>query len=87
MGMDGSSSSGMSKEGVCLAVRLVVVVVVIILSANVPPIEINSQPTSTEITREYANIGRQKLNTVFQRMVQGAAIQGRGSLNQRARYK
>ena len=51
-----------------------------------PAIEINSQPTSTEITREYANIGRAKLNTVFQRMVQGAAIQGRGSLNQRARY-
>ena len=71
-----SSSSGMSKEadgGINL-------------SANVPAIEINSQPTSTEITREYANIGRQKLNTVFQRMVQGAAIQGRGSLNQRARY-
>ena len=75
-----SSSSGMSKEGVGSSSSG------INLSAQVPAIEINSQPTSTEITREYANIGRQKLNTVFQRMVQGAAIQGRGSLNQRPRY-
>ena len=72
--------SGMSKEGVGSSSSG------INLSAQVPAIEINSQPTSTEITREYANIGRAKLNTVFQRMVQGAAIQGRGSLNQRARY-
>ena len=91
MGMDGSSSSssssGMSKEGVGSSSKSSGSSSSgINLSANVPAIEINSQPTSTEITREYANIGRQKLNTVFQRMVQGAAIQGRGSLNQRPRY-
>ena len=87
MGMDGSSSSGMSKEGVGSSSKSSSSSSSgINLSAQVPAIEINSQPTSTEITREYANIGRAKLNTVFQRMVQGAAIQGRGSLNQRARY-
>lgn len=87
MGMDGSSSSGMSKEGVGSSSKSSGSSSSgINLSANVPAIEINSQPTSTEITREYANIGRQKLNTVFQRMVQGAAIQGRGSLSQRPRY-
>ena len=87
MGMDVSSSSGMSKEGVGSSSKSSSSSSSgINLSAQVPAIEINSQPTSTEITREYANIGRAKLNTVFQRMVQGAAIQGRGSLNQRARY-
>ena len=87
MGMDGSSSSGMSKEGVGSSSKSSSSSSSgINLSAQVPAIEINAQPTSTEITREYANIGRAKLNTVFQRMVQGAAIQGRGSLNQRTRY-
>ncbi len=86
-GMDGSSSSGMSKEGVGSSSKSSSSSSSgINLSAQVPHIEINAQPTSTEITRQYANIGRTKLNTVFQRMVQGAAIQGRGSLNQRPRY-
>ena len=87
MGMDNNSSSGMSKEGVGSSSKSSGSSSSgINLSAQVPAIEINAQPTSTEITREYANIGRAKLNTVFQRMVQGAAIQGRGSLNQRTRY-
>ena len=87
-GMDGSSSSssGMSKESVGSKSNNNSSSSGINLSAQELPQVINAQPTSTEITRQYANIGRTKLNTVFQRMVQGAAIQGRGSLNQRPRY-
>ena len=65
MGMDGSSSSGMSKEGVGSSSKSSDSSSSgINLSANVPAIEINSQPTSTEITREYANIGRAILKAI-----------------------
>jgi len=78
MGMDGSSSSGMSKEGVGSAG--------INLGQNIPEVTINEQPTSTEVARTYANIGPNVLLTAMRRGTQGHAMHGKGSLNSRTNY-